>query len=63
LVILTDGVVVGSEILHGLLGNKNIWIPTKKNIRGPPLPPELGDFWAEKGGILKSCPRVPKLKI
>ena len=31
--------------------------------QGPPLTPALCEFWAEKGGILKSCPRVPKLKI
>jgi hypothetical protein len=27
----------------------------------PPYPPTLCNFWAEKGGILKICPMVPKL--
>jgi hypothetical protein len=51
------------KFLHGLLSNKNIRILTKKNIRGLPLPPSLCNFWVENGGILKSCTRVPKLKI
>ena len=64
-------------ILHGLLSNTNIRIPTKfgdpltpetwhealsnKHMRiphptkkwGPPLPPALCEFGAEKGGIIK----------
>ena len=37
--------------MHGLLTNKNRRIPTKKNIRGPPLPPALSYIWGVKGGI------------
>jgi hypothetical protein len=28
-----------------------------------PTTPALCNFWAEKGGIFKSCPWVPELKI
>ena len=43
------------------------WAPnTQKEFREhppPPLPPALCYIWADKGGIFKSCPRVPKLRI
>jgi hypothetical protein len=63
LLILPEGIVVGFCNLHGLLSNKNIRIPTNNKNSGTPLPPALCDFWVEKGGILKSCSRVPKLQI
>ena len=48
LLILPEGVVVGSEILRGLLTHKNIRISIKKNIRGPPLPPHYAIFGRTK---------------
>ena len=42
---------------------KVIGFQAKTNSVTPPLPPALCDFQAEKRGILKSCPRVPKLWI
>ena len=33
------GLCYSFEILQGLLSNKNIKIPIKKNFRGPPQPP------------------------
>jgi hypothetical protein len=60
LLILPEGFVVG---FCNFACNKNIRIPTTKKIRGSPLHPALCDFGAEKGGILKICQRVPKLKI
>ena len=50
-----EGVVVGFRNIAWAL-------PIKKK-SGTPLPPALWHFWAEKGGIFKSCPRVPKLQI
>ena len=40
------------EILHGLLSNKNIRIPTPKTF-GAPLPPALCYTWADKGGYFQ----------
>jgi hypothetical protein len=37
----------GFEILHGLLSNKNIRIPTKKNW-GPPITLGLWYIWGDK---------------
>ena len=34
----------------------------KKKIGDPPLPPHY-DIFGRTGGILKKCPRVPKLRI
>jgi hypothetical protein len=34
----------------------------KKKLGTPPAP-ALWNIWADRGGILKSCPRVPKLRI
>jgi hypothetical protein len=34
----------GFEILHGLLSNKHIRIPTKKKLGDPPLPSDYGIF-------------------
>ena len=39
----------GSEILHGLLFNKNIRISHTQKICGHSLPPALCNFWADKG--------------
>ena len=60
LLILPEGVVVG---FYNFAWAKILGFQPKKIIRGPPLPLALCNFWAEKGGILKICPRVPKLKI
>ena len=49
----------GSEIVYRLPSNLNIWIPLKTNR----VTRALCDFLAEKGGILKSFPRVPRLRI
>ena len=46
---LPEGVVLGLRNFYGQ--------QTKT-----PLPHALGHFWAEKGGILKRCPRVQKLR-
>jgi hypothetical protein len=53
----------GFEILYGLLSDKNIRIPIKKKLWGPPLPPHYDIFGRTRGGILKSCHIVPKLRI
>ena len=42
-----------ARVLHGLLSHKNIMIPIKKKLRGPPLPPALGHIWADKGGYFE----------
>ena len=47
----------GFEILHGLLSNKNIRIPTQKNVGDPPYPRVMVYLGAQ---ILKKCPRVLK---
>ena len=51
-----------SETWHEALSNKNIRIPRTKN-NWLPLSPALWQFWAENGGIFKSCLRVSKLLI
>jgi hypothetical protein len=38
----------GFEILHGLLSNKNIRIPTQKKIGGPPLTLGLWYIWGDE---------------
>jgi hypothetical protein len=48
----------GFEILHGLISNKNIRIPTPKNFWGTPPFPQIMVYLG--GQILKSCPRVRK---
>jgi hypothetical protein len=55
-----------SSSLFGLLSNKHITIPIIEgfqpttNSETPLSPCALCNFWG-KGGIFKSCPRVPKL--
>ena len=46
-------IVVGFEILHGLLSNKNIRIPTQQKKLGTPLPLALCYIWADKGVFSK----------
>ena len=46
--------------MHGLLSNKNMRIPTKYKIG---YSPALCYIWADKGGIFRSCPRVPKIWV
>ena len=41
------GLCYNFEILHGLLTNKNIRIPMRKN-SGTPLAPQKSRFWADK---------------
>ena len=53
----------GSEMLSGLLYNKNYRIPIKTKFQGHPLPPAQCAFWVQIGGIFKSCPRAPTLRI
>ena len=44
------GLYYSFEILQGLLGNKNMKIPMKKNFGDPPSshPPKKSLFWADK---------------
>ena len=51
-----EGVVIGIQNFAGLLTPKNIRIPIKKNIGGPPYPPHYAIFECTKGGNFKSCP-------
>ena len=43
------GLPQGYKFLHGLLTHKNIMIPIKKKILGPPLTPALCYICADKG--------------
>ena len=38
-------------------------IPHPQINRGPPLPPHYAIFGQTKGGIFKSCPRIPELRV
>ena len=58
---LLEGVIVGSEMLPGLLTNNNIKMLIKKKW-GPPYPPYY-DTFEHKRGIFKSLLRIPKLRI
>ena len=56
------GLSQGSKMLHVLLTDKNIRIPTQTKIRRPPYPCTMTVVGGQ-GGIFKSCPRVLKLWI
>ena len=42
------GLCYSYEILQGLISNKNIRIPIKKNFGDPPSPPQKKPIWGEQ---------------
>jgi hypothetical protein len=52
-----------NTILLGPQSNKNMRIPHPKKKWEPPLLPAYAIIGRTKGGIFKSCPNVPKLRL